>query len=352
MEEKRNNRVGRAQAEGRAEERPRPHPGRPHLAFRPARDVAPAHPHRRARNRPRRTCPHLPGHRPRPRPVLGGAARAARARGPAPQERHAPPDDPHPDRGRALHPQPEARAPLRARAALRPAPSRCWPTRRSPTARTSPSSAASRSSRREPVAHRRSSPNSVQPYRRGGGRASTRSRRTSRTRRWTRPWSSVEAVAKTARTARSAARTTAGGVAAAGAAAGALAARARRDAASGPSRLQPTAATLHDERAPKTRIDGRAPARLEESGEARAVGRAENGETTTMASPRGAAVGAAAGAARCGPRRRARAAARARRARIRRGGPGRRSGNGDDAGRRRASNGAGTREDHSAAVRA
>ena len=36
---------GRAPAEGCAEERPRPHPGRPHLAFRPAGNVAPAHPH-------------------------------------------------------------------------------------------------------------------------------------------------------------------------------------------------------------------------------------------------------------------------------------------------------------------
>ena len=40
--------LGRAAHEGRAEERPRAHPGRPHLAFRPAGNVAPAHPHRRA----------------------------------------------------------------------------------------------------------------------------------------------------------------------------------------------------------------------------------------------------------------------------------------------------------------
>ena len=40
---------GRAPPQGSAEGRPRPHPGRPHLAFRPARNVAPAHPHRRAR---------------------------------------------------------------------------------------------------------------------------------------------------------------------------------------------------------------------------------------------------------------------------------------------------------------
>ena len=53
---------GRAAHEGRAEERPRPHPGRPHLAFRPAGNVAPAHPHRRARRLDRR-LPALPGRR-------------------------------------------------------------------------------------------------------------------------------------------------------------------------------------------------------------------------------------------------------------------------------------------------
>ena len=49
MEEGAQQSRGRAAHEGRAEERPRAHPGRPHLAFRPARNVAPAHPHRRAR---------------------------------------------------------------------------------------------------------------------------------------------------------------------------------------------------------------------------------------------------------------------------------------------------------------
>ena len=49
MEEKRNNRAVEKQAQRMPEERPRPHPGRPHLAFRPSRNVAPAHPHRRAR---------------------------------------------------------------------------------------------------------------------------------------------------------------------------------------------------------------------------------------------------------------------------------------------------------------
>ncbi len=50
MEEKRNNRAVEKKLKECAEERPRPHPGRPHLALRPARNVAPAHPHRRARD--------------------------------------------------------------------------------------------------------------------------------------------------------------------------------------------------------------------------------------------------------------------------------------------------------------
>jgi ribonuclease E len=60
MEEKRNNRAVEKQAEGCAEERPRPHPGRPHLAFRPAGNVAPAPAHRRAR-RLDPPCPHCGG---------------------------------------------------------------------------------------------------------------------------------------------------------------------------------------------------------------------------------------------------------------------------------------------------
>ena len=79
--------------------------------------------------------------------------------------------DPHAHRGRPLHPQPEARAPLRARAALRPRRSPCWPTRRSPTARTSPSSAASRSSGASRADLR---PARFGPADRGGGRGAVR----------------------------------------------------------------------------------------------------------------------------------------------------------------------------------
>ena len=72
--------LGRAQAEGLPEGRPRPHPGRPHLAFRPAGDVAPAHPHRRARKLDR-ALPALRRHRPGALDLLGRAADPARARG-------------------------------------------------------------------------------------------------------------------------------------------------------------------------------------------------------------------------------------------------------------------------------
>ena len=56
MEEKRNNRSVERKLKDALQERPRPHPGRPHLAFRPDGDVAPAHPHRRARDLDRRSA--------------------------------------------------------------------------------------------------------------------------------------------------------------------------------------------------------------------------------------------------------------------------------------------------------
>ena len=45
MDEKRNNRTVERRLKEALQARPRPHPGRPHLAFRPAGNVAPAHPH-------------------------------------------------------------------------------------------------------------------------------------------------------------------------------------------------------------------------------------------------------------------------------------------------------------------
>ncbi len=100
---------GRAQAEGRAQARPRPHPGRPHLAFRPAGNVAPAHPHLGA-GKLDREMPGLRRLRPRALGVVGGAAIAARDRGNADQGRDAQSDRAHARRSRALCAQPQARA--------------------------------------------------------------------------------------------------------------------------------------------------------------------------------------------------------------------------------------------------
>ncbi len=72
--------VGGAAAQGMPQERPRPHPGRPHLPFRPAGDVAAAHPHQRAGKLDRQVPP-LRRHRPRPLGVVGGAAMPADDRG-------------------------------------------------------------------------------------------------------------------------------------------------------------------------------------------------------------------------------------------------------------------------------
>ena len=52
---------GRTPHEGGAEERSGPHPGRPDFAFRPAGNVAPAHPHRRARGIDHSVCAHCLG---------------------------------------------------------------------------------------------------------------------------------------------------------------------------------------------------------------------------------------------------------------------------------------------------
>ena len=78
MDEGRNNRTVERRHEGSAQARPRPHPGRPHLAFRPAGNVAPAHPHLGA-GKLDREVPALRRLRPRPLGVVGRAAIAARA---------------------------------------------------------------------------------------------------------------------------------------------------------------------------------------------------------------------------------------------------------------------------------
>ncbi len=127
MEEGRNNRAVERRHQGCAEERPRPHPDRPHLAFRPAGNVAPAHPHRRARRLDGRSARIAPAPaRSAPPPSI--ALHVLRVLEDALiKERDAQPHRAHPHRGRALHPQPEARPPARAGAALRRH-HHVWPT--------------------------------------------------------------------------------------------------------------------------------------------------------------------------------------------------------------------------------
>ena len=80
--------LGRAPAEGVPQARPRAHPGRPHLAFRPSGNVAPAHPHERA-GKLDGEMPVLRRQRPCAVGVVSGAAGVARAGGAAHQGRHA-----------------------------------------------------------------------------------------------------------------------------------------------------------------------------------------------------------------------------------------------------------------------
>ena len=118
---------GRAAAEGGAEERPRAHPGRPHLAFRPDGDVAPAHPLERAGKLDREVRA-LRRHRPRALGLVGDAAPPAHAGGDAAEGRDAQPDRAHAHRSRALRAQPQARASARSRKPLPASPSRSMPT--------------------------------------------------------------------------------------------------------------------------------------------------------------------------------------------------------------------------------
>ena len=101
--------LGRAPAEGMPQARPRPHPGRPHLAFRPPGNVAAAHPHQRA-GKLDGEMPVLRRQRPCPLGVVAGAAGAARARRATDARRHPQSHRPHPARRGALRAQPEARA--------------------------------------------------------------------------------------------------------------------------------------------------------------------------------------------------------------------------------------------------
>ena len=106
-----------APTEGLPEIRSRAHSGRPHLPLRPARNVAPAHPHKRAGKLDGEMSA-LRRHRPRAFGLLGDAAAAAHPRGDADQRRHPQPHRAHPRRSGALRAQSQACAPARARAAL------------------------------------------------------------------------------------------------------------------------------------------------------------------------------------------------------------------------------------------
>ena len=88
MDEKRNNRSVERRLKEVPQARPCAHSGRPHLAFRPARNVAPAHPLERA-GKLDGEMPVLRRQRPRPLGVLARLAGAARARGATHQGRHA-----------------------------------------------------------------------------------------------------------------------------------------------------------------------------------------------------------------------------------------------------------------------
>ena len=86
MDEKRNNRAVERRLKECLRARPRAHPGRAHLAFRPAGNVAPAHPLQRA-GKLDREMPALRRHRPCALGLLGRAAAAALAGGNAAQGR-------------------------------------------------------------------------------------------------------------------------------------------------------------------------------------------------------------------------------------------------------------------------
>ena len=106
--------LGRAQAVRLPAAGPRANPGRPHLAFRPAGNVAPANSRQRARELDR-ALPAMRRQRPCPLRILGRAAVPARARGNPDEGRDPQSRGAHPDRRCALCPQPQARPSARSR---------------------------------------------------------------------------------------------------------------------------------------------------------------------------------------------------------------------------------------------
>ena len=108
MDEKRNNRAVERKLSRLPAAGPRAHPGRPHLAFRPAGNVAPAHPRQRA-GKLDRALPAMRRHRPCPLGLVGRAAAAARHRGNPDEGRDPQSRGAHPHRRRALCAEPQAR---------------------------------------------------------------------------------------------------------------------------------------------------------------------------------------------------------------------------------------------------
>ena len=117
MDEKRNNRAVERKLSRLPAAGPRAHPGRPHLAFRPAGNVAPAHPRQRAGEFDR-ALRGVRRQRPCPFGIVGGAAIAARHRRDPDEGRDPQSGRAHPHRRRALRPQPQARPPARSRKRL------------------------------------------------------------------------------------------------------------------------------------------------------------------------------------------------------------------------------------------
>ena len=108
---------GRAQALRLPAAGSRAHPGRAHLAFRPAGNVAPAHPRQRAGEFDR-ALPAMRRQRSCALGLVGGAAIAARHRGNPDEGRDPQSGGAHPHRRRALRAQPQARSSARSRKRL------------------------------------------------------------------------------------------------------------------------------------------------------------------------------------------------------------------------------------------
>ena len=149
MDEKRNNRAVERKLSRLPAAGSRAHPGRADLAFRPAGNVAPAHPRQRAGELDR-ALRDMRRQRTRPLGLVGGAAIAARHRGNPDEGRDPQSRGPHPYRRRALRAQPQARPSARPRKRASRSRSRSAPIRPWPASSRSSSTAANRCIRWKP----------------------------------------------------------------------------------------------------------------------------------------------------------------------------------------------------------